>query len=126
MKDNMKATQERMRKYYNRKRGNEVGKFKVSDWVMVNLKNIKTKGRTKKLDFKLCGKFQVAKLIGTCVYRLKLPPMACKIHPVFHISLLGPYHANTITGRRSPTPPPMDLEEQEWYVERIVTSQIRK
>ena len=80
---------------------------------MVNAKNIKTKGPTKKLDYKLRGKFQIAKLIGTFAYRLKLLPIAGKIHTVFHISLLEPYHSNTIPGGRSPTPPPADLEEQE-------------
>jgi len=110
-KENMKAAQERMCKSYNRKVANEEPKFRVGAWVMVNAKNIKTNRPTKKLDYKLCGKFQIEKLIGTCAYRLKLPRITGKIHPVFHISLLEPYHSNTITGRRSPTPPPADLEE---------------
>jgi len=93
---------------------------------MVNAKNLKTKYPTNKLDYKLCGKFQIEKLIGTCAYRLKLPPITSKIHPVFHISLLEPYQFNTIPGRHSPTPPLVHLEEQEWFVERIVTSRIRK
>jgi len=126
MKENMKAAQERMSKYYNRKVANEKPKLKVSEWVMVNAKNIKTKRPTKKLDYKLHGKFQIDKLIGTCAYKLKSPPIAGKIHPVFHISLLEPYHCNTISGRRSPTPPPIDLAEQEWFVEWIVTSVMRK
>jgi len=126
MKENMKTAQERISKYYNRKVANEEPKFKVGDWVMVNAKNIKTKHPTKKLDYKLRGKFQIEKLIGTCAYSLKLPPIAGKIQPVFHISLLEPYHSNTIPGRRSPTPPYVDLEEQEWFVGWIVTSGIRK
>jgi len=91
MKENIKAAQERMGKYYNRKVANDKPKFKVGNWVMVNAKNIKTKRLTKKLDYKLRGKFQIKKLICTCAYRLKLLPMACKIHLVFHISLLEPY-----------------------------------
>jgi hypothetical protein len=126
MKENMRAAQDRMRKYYDKKVANEEPKFKVGDWVMVNAKNIKTKRPTKKLDYKLRGKFQIEKLCGTYAYKLKLPPMSGKIHPVFHISLLEPYHSNTIPGRRSPTPPPVDLEEQEWFVDGIVTSRIRK
>jgi len=121
MKENKKAVQQRMRKYYNRKVANEDPKFKVGDCVMVNSRNIKTNRPTNKLAYKLHGKFQIEKLIGTCACRLKLPPIAGKMHPVFHISLLKPYHSNTIPGRRSPTPPPVDLEEQEWFVERIVT-----
>jgi len=50
MKENIKAAQERMSKYYNRKVANEEPKFKVGDWVILNAKNIKTKCPTKKLD----------------------------------------------------------------------------
>ena len=93
---------------------------------MVNANNIKTKGLTKKPDYKLYGKFQIEKLIDTCAYKLELLPMAGKIHPVFHSSLLEPYHSNTRPARRSPTPPAVDLEQQEWFVSWIVTSGMRK
>ena len=96
MKENMKALQETMCKYYNKKVANKERKFQVVDWVLVNAKNFKTKRTTKKLDYKLRGKLQIEKLLGTCTYRLNLPPMAGKIHTVFCISLLEPYHANTI------------------------------
>jgi len=112
MRENMKAGQTRMAKYYNQKVANKKPQFKVGDWVMVNAKNIKTKRPSKKLDYKLRGKFEIEKLCGTNAYRLKLLPLSGKIHPVFHVSLLEPYRQNTIPGRRSPTPPPVDLEQQ--------------
>jgi len=93
---------------------------------MVNAKNIKTRHPTKKLDYKLRGKFRIKRLIGTNAYELKLPSSTGKIHPVFHISLLGPYHLNNILGRRSPIPPPVDLEETEYHVEKVRTSELRK
>ena len=70
------------------------------------------------------GKFKIKRLIGTHAYELELPPGVGKIHPVFHISLLEPYHANNIPGCRSPTPVPIDLEEDEHEVESIVTSKL--
>jgi len=48
-----------------------------------------------------------------------------KIHPVFNVSLLEPYRQNTIPGGRSPTPPPVDLEQQEYVIEKIKTTQIK-
>jgi len=75
MKENMKAVQERMCKYYNRKVSNEEPKFKVVDCIIVNLKNMKTKRLTKKLDYKLRGKFQIEKLVDTYAYSFKLPHM---------------------------------------------------
>ena len=96
----MKAAQTRMAKYYNQKVANKKPQFKVGDWVMVNAKNIKTKRPSKKLDYKLSSKLEIEKLCGTNAYRLKLPPLCGKIHPVLHISLLEPYCQNTIPGRR--------------------------
>jgi len=39
---------------------------------------------------------------------------------------LEPYHLNSIPGRHSPTPSPVDLEEMEYHVEKIRTSELRK
>jgi len=92
---------------------------------MVNVKNIKTKRPSKKLDYKLRGKFEIQRLCGTNAYRLKLPPLSGKIHPVFHVSLLEPYHQNTIPGRPSPTPLLVDLEQQEYVIEKIKTTEVK-
>jgi hypothetical protein len=46
-----------------------------------------------------------------------------RTHPVFHVSLLEPYHGNTIPGRAAPPPPPIEVEgELEYEVESIVDS----
>jgi len=60
-----------MANYYNQKVGNKEPQFKVGDWVMVNAKNIKTERPSKKLEYKLRGKFEIEKLCGTNAYRLK-------------------------------------------------------
>jgi len=98
----------------------------VGDWVIVNAKNIKTRHPTKKLDYKLGGKFGIKRLIATNAYELELPSSTGKIHSVVHISLLKPYHLNNIPRRPSPTHSPIDLEEKEYYVEKIRTSELRK
>jgi len=98
MRENMKAAQTRMAKYYSQKLSNKELQFKVGEWVMVNAKNIKTKGPSKKLDYKLRGKFEIEKLCSTNAYSLKLPPLSGKIHPVFHVSHLEPYCHGVTTG----------------------------
>jgi len=125
MKENMKTAKTRMAKYYNQKVAKKEPQIKVGDWVMVNANNIKTKGPSKKLDSKLRGKFEIEKLCGTNAYRLKLLPLTDNIHPVFHVSLLEPYCKNIIPGRRSPTPPPVDLEQQEYVIEKIKITEIK-
>ena len=92
---------------------------------MVNANNIKKKRPSKKLDYKLRGKFEIEKPCGTNAYRLMLSPMSGKIHLVFHVSLLEPYRQNTIAGRRSPTPPPVDVEQKQYVIEKIKTTEIK-
>ena len=48
-----------------------------------------------------------------------------KVHPVFHISLLTPYHASTLPGRVQPPPPPIIVEGfEEFEAEEILDSRI--
>ena len=55
-----------------------------------------------------------------------------KIHPVFHISLLEPYHKNDISERDKPLPPPVRVitkegeHTEEWEVEEILKSRVRR
>jgi hypothetical protein len=44
-----------------------------------------------------------------------------KIHPMFHVSLLEPYHAFTILWRIHDPPPPIEVDgEQKYEVENIL------
>ena len=57
-------------------------------------------------------------------FKLELPARM-KVHPVFHVSLLTPYHANTLPGRVQPPPPLVIVEGfEEFEVEEILDSQI--
>ena len=48
-----------------------------------------------------------------------------KVHPVFHVSLLTPYQANTLPGRVQPPPPPIIVEGfEEFEVQEILDSRI--
>ena len=50
-----------------------------------------------------------------------------RIHPVFHVNLLEPYQVDTIPGRQlQPVPPIIVDEHQEYEVEDIVDSRIRR
>ena len=126
MRENIAAVQERMTRYYNKKLSDVELGFKVGDKVMVNAKNIKTRRPTKKFDHRMRGPFKIKRLIGTHAYELELPPSAGKIHPVFHVSLLEPYHRNTIKDRRSPTPfDDIDMEDGNFDPEIVLGSKIQ-
>ena len=125
MRDTFILAQKCMAKYYHQGVSTNEPTFKVGDWVMLNAKDIKTIRPSKKLDHKMRGKFKVKRLVGTHAYELELPVGSGK-HPVFHISMLEPYHHNIIPNRRSSTPlPEIDLDGKLNYpVEKIVSSKV--
>jgi len=48
-----------------------------------------------------------------------------RIHPVFHVRLLEPYHVNKIEGRTQPPPPPEIIDGvEEYVVEEVLDSRI--
>ncbi|KAH9686696.1 hypothetical protein KPL70_014459 [Citrus sinensis] len=69
-------------------------KYKEGDQVMIKLlpQQFKTLRKVHKgLVRHYEGPFRVVRRVGNVSYQLQLPPRL-KIHPVFHVSLLKPYH----------------------------------
>ncbi len=57
-------------------------------------------------------------------FQLKLPS-SMTIHPMFHVSLLEPYHASTILGRIHDPPLPIEVDgEDEYEIVDILDSKI--
>jgi len=88
--------------------------FKVGDKVWFLRKNIATTRPCAKLDYKRLEPFKIAKLVGLMACQLELPPQF-KIHNVFHVSLLEPYHDNPILERHREPPVPVEIEGQEEF-----------
>lgn len=99
--------------------------FKIGDNVWLLRRNIKTSRPSDKLDFKRLGPYPIEAKINPVAFKLKLP-FTLKIHPVFHVSLLEPYHADASPDRHQPPPPPITVENQlEFEVKEILDSRIR-
>ncbi|CAM8957104.1 unnamed protein product [Rhodiola kirilowii] len=82
----------RMKKWADKKRRDV--EFKAGDLVLVKLLPLQFKAFRKVhkgLIRKYEGPFEVIKSVGKVSYKLNLPPKL-KIHPVFHASMLKPYH----------------------------------
>lgn len=95
------------------------------DLVMLKRTNIKTARPSSKLDAKSLGPFKVLEAVNSRSFRLDLPVSMSRLHPVFHVSLLEPYQANTLPGRVVPPPPPIEIEgESEYDVEEILDSRL--
>ena len=108
---------------YNRK--HEAKEYAVGDMVMLSAKNLNQHRPSKKLSHKAIGPFRISELIGKQAYRLNLPT-AYAIHPVFHVSLLEPYHRGQNSDIPKYPPPELVGDEDEWEVEQILDRRTRK
>ncbi|KAE8238369.1 hypothetical protein A4X06_0g8816, partial [Tilletia controversa] len=98
--------------------------FNINDLVLLSTENIKTTRPSKKLDFRRAGPFKILSKVGKVSYKLDLPSSMSGLHPVFHISMLEPYHdpASGSSLPRAPAPPPPDIinDMPEYEVETIL------
>jgi hypothetical protein len=102
--------------------------YQVDDMVWLDIRNMKTRRLSKKLDWKNSGPYRVIEIVSPYAYKLELPN-EMKIHPVFHTSLLRPAlpidHA--LPGQIIPPPPPVEVVgEKEYFVERIQDSRLNR
>ena len=66
--------------------------FEVGDQVLLSTKNLTLQGMgPRKLYPRFIGPFPIAQTIGASACKLTLPD-GWRMHPVFHVSLLKPYH----------------------------------
>ena len=61
-------------------------------------KKISSKTRLRGLIPKYYGLFEVIKMVGQVAYMLKLLERL-KLHPIFHVNFLKPYHEDSDTKR---------------------------
>jgi len=125
LQDNILGAQERMRRYYDAHVQRQL-MLRPGDLVMVNMRNMKTKRPSKKLDHKKLGPVAILEAVGKRAFRVQLPKEA-RNHPVFHVSELEPYRKSTMEGRHQPPPPVTEIEgEANFVVETIGRSRENK
>ena len=96
--------------------------FVIGDKVLLDAPNLKVNTPSKKLSPRRYSPFKIVKQISPVTYRIELPP-SMKIHNVFHIDLLIPYHETEEYGETYTQPPPELIDgEEEYEVEEIINS----
>ncbi|OJD25064.1 hypothetical protein ACJ73_03569 [Blastomyces percursus] len=111
---------EQEEKYYNLR--HKPMSFKIGDWVMLRSTSISTLRPKAKLDHRYLGPFKIIDAWGKQTYKLALTPQYRGIHPVFHVSLLEPYHARD--GIIPTTEPILIDSEERWEVKDIIDNNI--
>jgi RNase H-like domain found in reverse transcriptase/Reverse transcriptase (RNA-dependent DNA polymerase)/Integrase zinc binding domain/Chromo (CHRromatin Organisation MOdifier) domain len=126
VKENLTAAQAKYKENYDA-HVKEAPSFTVGDLVWLSRKNITTTRPSTKLDYKRLGPYKILEVVGESkmAFKLDLPPRM-KVHPVFHATLLEPYHVNTIPGRVQPPPPSVTVEDVlEYEVKEVLDSRVR-
>ena len=120
----VKQAQEYQQRYYNKK--HLAITFKKGDIVLLSAKNLRLIQPSKKMTPKYVGPFKVRSTVGTQAYRLWLPT-AYRIHDVFHVSLLKPYHHRPSEPEAdSQAPDILSDGEEVWEVEKILMDRTKQ
>jgi hypothetical protein len=128
-KDNLMLAQQHQTEQANKHRRYE--EYNVGDKVLLSTRHINNpvdRNRpTRKLSPKFIGPYRIIKKVSVTAYKLDLPN-TFRIHPVFHISLLKPYHETSDFSRTVPPPPIFipENQQEEYEVETILDKKIVK
>ena len=96
--------------------------YREGDLVWLDGRNLHLDRPAVKLAPKRHGPFKVTRVLSPITYQLELPPQ-WKIHHVFHIDLLTPYHETEVHGTNFTQPPPDLINgEEEYEVDEILDS----
>src|SRR5436309_789497 len=97
--------------------------FQIGDKVLINVKNMRTRRSSKKLNHRYLELFPITKLIETKAVQVELlKTMHC--HNVFHVSLLESYKINTFYSRKQQIPKLTIVDEEKKYeLEKILQTE---
>jgi transposase InsO family protein len=121
-----RSAQEEQAKYHNQRRTPR--SYNVGDLVLLSTKNLKLRLPSRKMSPRFEGPFRVLEAIGAQAYRLALPQEYSRIHDVFHVSLLEPWHdrhEQDATAERMPVALEVNGGE-EYEIEKVLSARKRK
>jgi len=113
--DHWSNAQRNQQEYYDRRR--QPMQFKKGDLVGLSTKNLRLKVPSRKLAPKFIGPFRVLNPVGSNAYRLALPHQYARLHNVFPVSLLEPWHSRD--GADKLPMPPLEEDDDEWEIEEV-------
>jgi hypothetical protein len=98
--------------------------FQINQKVWLDSRNLKVNVPSKKLALRRYGPFTIKEKISPVAYHINLLSHM-KIHNVFHVDLLIPFHQTEVYGEAFPQPPRDLIEgEEEYKVEDIISDRM--
>jgi hypothetical protein len=123
-----KLVQAQQRQARNADRHRRTVQLNVGDEVLLSTEGLRLRGQNNKLCSPFVGPFVITEVINSNAFRLALPPQMEALHPVFNISRLKPYVANSADFATRPQrfdrPPPEAQTDSNgdalWQVDRVL------
>ena len=109
LRAHLREAQDVQSRYYN-KRVATAPHYKPDQLVWLLRRHIKTTRPSDKLEHRRLGPFPIDCAVSNLAYRLRLPSYLSRLHPVFHVSLLEPYH-DPSEFRPHASPVPFELSD---------------
>jgi transposase InsO family protein len=127
VKELLRSAQDRQKAYADT-RFRRPHDFKKDDLVFLSTRNLKFKTGRKKLHPKYIGPFKILDMVpgSNNAARLALPASYSRIHPVFHVSLLKPYHEDPHSDSPPAVEPPVEDGMPMYAVEKILSTRLRR
>jgi hypothetical protein len=99
--------------------------FIVGQQAFIKAKFFHMTRPSKKLSEKFLGPFDILAQVGSHSYTLQLPDSICRVHHIFHVSMLELATPNEIPNRTLSPPPPVKIQsELEYEISEVLDSKI--
>ena len=120
----LRSAQDRQKSYADEKR--RPHEFKEGDSVLLSSKNFRMKKGVRKLSPLFLGPYPIQEMVGPNAARLALSPSMSRFHPVFHVSLLKPYHAEKGYQPPQQSPELVDTSTEPMFtIEKILGKRLK-
>ena len=118
----IEQSQEISKRVYDKWKNENPG-FEVGDSVWLEATNLSMDEPSPKLTSKRHSPFKIKDKLSDLTYRLELPAR-WRIHNVFHVNVLSEAKPDTILRHRQPAPPPVKVNNEDfWVMEKYVDAQ---
>ena len=117
----LKKAQEKIKKFANRKRGEET-KYKVGNLILLSIKDLKwqmKERRSEKLTEHFVGSYKVKEIVSSNAIELELPK-SIRIHLVVNVSRVQLYKPQVEGQKKIPPKLVIIKGEEEFEVEKIL------